>query len=243
MTSMASGIPMVATDTTISGCAGRISSASSRPAGLRERHAQVDPDQQGDRQVVGERARAGARPPGSPRQSCRYDRRPWTSTLPPSICPPRSSRSIEALVPRRCSPSRWPRRATGLAEGGIPIGAALFHARRDPPRAGPQPPGPGRRPLGARRDRRLPQRRPAARLRRLRHGDDALAVLVLQRARSASSASAPWSSARHGTSRAATGGWPSTAVGWSLLDDPECIDLLGDFIAAHPELWHEDIGL
>jgi cytosine deaminase len=28
-----------------------------------------------------------------------------------------------------------------------------------------------------------------------------------------------------------------------LLDDPECIDLLGTFIAAHPELWHEDIGL
>jgi creatinine deaminase len=27
------------------------------------------------------------------------------------------------------------------------------------------------------------------------------------------------------------------------LDDPECIDLLGTFIAAHPELWNEDIGL
>jgi creatinine deaminase len=27
------------------------------------------------------------------------------------------------------------------------------------------------------------------------------------------------------------------------LDDPECIALLGTFIADHPELWHEDIGL
>jgi cytosine/creatinine deaminase len=26
------------------------------------------------------------------------------------------------------------------------------------------------------------------------------------------------------------------------LDDPECIELLGSFIEAHPELWHEDIG-
>jgi len=28
-----------------------------------------------------------------------------------------------------------------------------------------------------------------------------------------------------------------------LLDDPECIELLGGFIAASPEIWHEDIGL
>jgi creatinine deaminase len=27
-----------------------------------------------------------------------------------------------------------------------------------------------------------------------------------------------------------------------LLDDHECIELLGDFIAANPEPWHEDIG-
>jgi creatinine deaminase len=26
------------------------------------------------------------------------------------------------------------------------------------------------------------------------------------------------------------------------LDDPECIELLGSFIEAHPELWYEDIG-
>jgi cytosine deaminase len=27
-----------------------------------------------------------------------------------------------------------------------------------------------------------------------------------------------------------------------LLDDPECIELLGTFIAEHPNVWHEDIG-
>jgi len=28
-----------------------------------------------------------------------------------------------------------------------------------------------------------------------------------------------------------------------LLDDSGCVELLGSFIAAHPELWDEDIGL
>ena len=28
----------------------------------------------------------------------------------------------------------------------------------------------------------------------------------------------------------------------SVLDDPECVQLMADFIAAKPELWHEDIG-
>jgi creatinine deaminase len=28
-----------------------------------------------------------------------------------------------------------------------------------------------------------------------------------------------------------------------LLDDAECVALLGDFIASNPEVWHEDIGL
>jgi cytosine/creatinine deaminase len=28
-----------------------------------------------------------------------------------------------------------------------------------------------------------------------------------------------------------------------VLDDPRCQSLLGDFIAEHPELWNEDIGL
>jgi cytosine/creatinine deaminase len=28
-----------------------------------------------------------------------------------------------------------------------------------------------------------------------------------------------------------------------LLNDPECVALLGTFIAEHPDLWHEDIGV
>jgi len=28
----------------------------------------------------------------------------------------------------------------------------------------------------------------------------------------------------------------------SVLDDPDCIALMRDFIAAHPDLWNEDIG-
>ena len=27
-----------------------------------------------------------------------------------------------------------------------------------------------------------------------------------------------------------------------VLDDPACAELMGDFIATHPHLWHEDIG-
>ena len=27
-----------------------------------------------------------------------------------------------------------------------------------------------------------------------------------------------------------------------VLDDPECIEMMTDFIAEHPELWNEDIG-
>jgi cytosine deaminase len=28
-----------------------------------------------------------------------------------------------------------------------------------------------------------------------------------------------------------------------VLDDPECVQLMTDFIAARPELWNEDIGV
>ena len=34
----------------------------------------------------------------------------------------------------------------------------------------------------------------------------------------------------------------SAGVSISVLDDPECIGLMRDFIAAHPDLWNEDIG-
>lgn len=34
----------------------------------------------------------------------------------------------------------------------------------------------------------------------------------------------------------------SSGVGLRVLDDPECIALMRDFITAHPDLWNEDIG-
>ena len=34
----------------------------------------------------------------------------------------------------------------------------------------------------------------------------------------------------------------SRGVDLEILDDPECIQLMEDFIAARPELWNEDIG-
>lgn len=34
----------------------------------------------------------------------------------------------------------------------------------------------------------------------------------------------------------------SSGVALSVLGDPECIALMRDFIATHPDLWNEDIG-
>ena len=34
----------------------------------------------------------------------------------------------------------------------------------------------------------------------------------------------------------------SRGVRLEIVDDPDCVQLMRDFIAAHPGLWHEDIG-
>lgn len=34
----------------------------------------------------------------------------------------------------------------------------------------------------------------------------------------------------------------SRGVELTLVDDPTCVELMKQFIAAHPELWNEDIG-
>ena len=34
----------------------------------------------------------------------------------------------------------------------------------------------------------------------------------------------------------------SRGVELTVLDDPECVELMREFIAAHPEVWFEDIG-
>jgi cytosine deaminase len=34
----------------------------------------------------------------------------------------------------------------------------------------------------------------------------------------------------------------SRGVALEIVDSPECVQLMQEFIAAHPELWNEDIG-
>lgn len=34
----------------------------------------------------------------------------------------------------------------------------------------------------------------------------------------------------------------ASGVSVNILDDPECIGMMREFIAAHPDLWNEDIG-
>ena len=34
----------------------------------------------------------------------------------------------------------------------------------------------------------------------------------------------------------------SRGVALEIVDDPECVALMREFIAARPELWNEDIG-
>jgi creatinine deaminase len=130
----------------------------------------------------------------------------------------------------------------GLAEGGIPIGAALFH------RDGTL--------LGRGHNRRVQDddastHAETAAFRnagRRRHYADCVMVTTL---------SPCWycSGLIRQFQIGAVGGDPLVAAGEVLglahhhgaevivLDDPECTDLLGSFIADHPELWNEDIGL
>ena len=129
----------------------------------------------------------------------------------------------------------------GLAEGGIPIGAALF--------------GPDGELLGSGHNRRVQEGDPSLhgetdafrRAGRRRSYRDTVMVTTL----------APcWYCSglvrQFGIPRVVVGESVNFAggVGWLResgvevvdLGARECIELLGGFIAAHPELWHEDIG-
>jgi cytosine deaminase len=49
-----------------------------------------------------------------------------------------------------------------------------------------------------------------------------------------------------GEARTFSGGhdWlAENGVAITLLDDERCVQMMTDFIAAHPELWNEDIGV
>jgi cytosine/creatinine deaminase len=131
---------------------------------------------------------------------------------------------------------------TGLAEGGIPIGAALFH------RDGTL--------LGRGHNRRVQDddastHAETAAFRnagRRRHYGDCVMVTTLSPCWYCSGLIRQFQigTVVIGESENFTGGHDWVAEhGTDVigLNDPKCIELLGTFIAEHPELWHEDIGL
>src|SRR6185437_14359947 len=128
----------------------------------------------------------------------------------------------------------------GLAEGGIPIGAALFSADGVL--------------LGSGHNRRVQDDDPSV------HGEtDAFRNAGRQRDYRSTvmvtTLSPCWycsglvrqfniGAVVIGESRTFTGGhgWLAEhGVAITLLDDPRCVGLMKEFIAARPELWHEDI--
>lgn len=129
----------------------------------------------------------------------------------------------------------------GLAEGGIPIGAALFDATGTL--------------LGAGHNRRVQDDDPSV------HGEtDAFRRAGRQRTyrgtTMVTTLSPCWycsglvrqfgiSRVVIGEARTFHGGHDWLAehgVQIEIVDDPTCVALMTDFIAAHPDLWFEDIG-
>ena len=129
----------------------------------------------------------------------------------------------------------------GLAEGGIPIGAALV--------------GPDGQVLGRGHNRRVQDGDPSV------HGEtDAFRAAGRQRSyrgtTMVTTLSPCWycsglvrqfgiSRVVIGEARTFSGGHDWLAVNGVevvVLDDPECVDLMTRFIAEHPALWYEDIG-
>jgi cytosine/creatinine deaminase len=130
----------------------------------------------------------------------------------------------------------------GLAEGGIPIGAALFD------RSGQL--------LGRGRNRRVQDGDASTHAEtsafrhggRRRHYRETVMVTTLSPCWYCSGLVRQFGigAVVIGESTNFTGGheWlAELGVEIVLLDNPECIELLGTFISQHPDLWDEDIGL
>jgi cytosine/creatinine deaminase len=130
----------------------------------------------------------------------------------------------------------------GLAEGGIPIGAALF--RTDGTL------------LGRGHNRRVQDGDPSV------HGEtDAFRNAGRQRSYRDTVMVTTLEPCWYCSGLVKQFGIPTVVVGESVnfqggaawlrgegvdvvdLNDPECIRMLADYIAAHPEVWHEDIGV
>jgi cytosine/creatinine deaminase len=129
----------------------------------------------------------------------------------------------------------------GLAEGGIPIGAALFTADGTL--------------LGRGHNRRVQDDDPSVHAEtdafrnagRQRDYRSTIMVTTLSPCWYCSGLVRQFGigAVLVGESRTFVGGHDWLAghgVRVTLLDDPRCVDLMTDFIAARPELWNEDIG-
>jgi cytosine deaminase len=129
----------------------------------------------------------------------------------------------------------------GLAEGGIPIGAALF--------------GPAGELLGRGHNRRVQDADPSV------HGETAAFRAAGRQptyrgTTMVTTLSPCWYCSglvrQFGISRLVVGEartfpgqheWlAESGVDVTVVDDAECVAMMTDFIAARPELWHEDIG-
>ena len=129
----------------------------------------------------------------------------------------------------------------GLSEGGIPIGAALFH------RSG--------RLLGRGHNRRVQEGDPSVhgetdafrKAGRQRSYKDTVMVTTLAPCWYCSGLIVQFQigAVVVGESRTFRGGidWlRERGVEVIDMDSPECVELLGRFICQHPEVWNEDIG-
>ncbi|MFB7944292.1 nucleoside deaminase [Kitasatospora phosalacinea] len=129
----------------------------------------------------------------------------------------------------------------GLAEGGIPIGAALFRLDGEL--------------LGRGHNRRVQDDDPSLHAEtsafraagRLRGYRDTVMVTTLSPCWYCSGLVRQFGIGHVviGESTTFTGGhgWLAAhGTGITLLDDPRCVRLMTDFVTARPDLWHEDIG-
>src|SRR6201991_717689 len=129
----------------------------------------------------------------------------------------------------------------GLAEGGIPIGAALFHKDG--------------RLLGRGHNRRVQENDPSVhgetdafrKAGRQRSYHDTIMVTTLAPCWYCSGLIVQFQIGQEivGESRTFRGGidWlRERGVNVVDLDAPQCVELLGSFIKAHPDVWDEDIG-
>jgi creatinine deaminase len=129
----------------------------------------------------------------------------------------------------------------GRKEGGIPIGAALF--------------GPDGEVLGSGHNRRVQDGDPSMHAEtaafrdagRRSHYRDTIMVTTLSPCWYCSGLVRQFNIGRLVVGEATTfsGGheWLiESGVEVTVLDDPDCIELMTNFIEEHPELWYEDIG-